>query len=67
MSHIYNFIYCYGVYFDLIIYIDYTINFRDKNATQSALFFAYKNVMQGVRIFEYKNLSESALFFDIKM
>ena len=43
------------------------ISFRDKNATQSALFFAYKNVTQSVRIFVYKNVTHSALFFVYKI
>ena len=41
----------------------YTVNFRDKNVTQSALFFGYKNVKQSVRIFVCKNVIQSALFF----
>ena len=48
----------------------YTINFKYKNVTQSALFFryknVYKNVTQNASFSAYKNVTQSALFFQSK-
>ena len=37
----------------IVRYHYYTTNFRYKNVSKSALFFAYKNVTQSVRIYIY--------------
>ena len=51
----------------IVRYQYYTIKFRYKNVTQSALFFAYKNVTQSVRLFIYINVTQIVYISNINV